>query len=106
MVPDSVTDTHQFDLDGLFQGVRAAAGQQVGVDPQAAQHCHAVLGGLGLLLPNHAQHWNKTDVHAAEVPSAHSELELPALSSGNQTNNVLLAQAKMTSLCRSTTGAG
>ena len=52
------TVTHQFDLDRLLQGLRAAAGQQVGVDAQAAEHCHAVLGGLGLLLPNHAQHWN------------------------------------------------
>ena len=52
------TVTHQFDLDRLLQGLRAAAGQQVGVNAQAAQHCHAVLSGLGLLLADHAQHWN------------------------------------------------
>ena len=44
---------HQFDFDRLLQGVGAAAGEEVGVDAQAAQHCHAVLGGLGLLLPHH-----------------------------------------------------
>ena len=46
-----MTGTDQ--LDSLLQGLRAAAGQQVGVDAQAAQHRHTVLGGLSLLLPNH-----------------------------------------------------
>ena len=70
---------YQLGLDRLLQRLRAAAGQQVGVDAQAAQHCHAVLSGLGLLLPHHPQHRHQADVHAAEVASTHSELKLPAV---------------------------
>ena len=70
--------THQLDFDGLLEGLRAAAGQQVGVDAKAAQHSHTVLGGLGLLLPHHTQHWHQAHMHAAEVAGTHPKLELPA----------------------------
>lgn len=70
---------HQFDFDRLFQRLRAAAGQQVGVDTQAPQHRHTMLCGLGFLLSNHPQHWNQANMHAAEVATTHSELELPAV---------------------------
>ena len=46
------------------------------VQAQRAQHGHAVLGGLGLLLAHHAQDGDQGHVHAAKVGRPDPELEL------------------------------
>lgn len=73
-------ETDQLGLDRLLERLGAAAGQQVGIDAQAAQHRHTVLRRLCLLLPNHTQDWNQADMHAAEIACPHPELKLPATS--------------------------
>lgn len=70
-------DTHQLFPHGWLDGVSAAARQQRGIDAQRAQHRHAVLRRLGLLLAHDAQHRHQADVHHAEVAGAHFELKLP-----------------------------
>ena len=67
---------HQLVAHGGGERVLAAAGEQVRVEAQRAQHGHAVLRRLRLLLAHHAQHGHQAHVHAAEGARPHAELEL------------------------------
>ena len=59
--------THQLLPDGLLEGLRAAAGQHRGTEPEGAQHLHAVLRRLGLLLADDADDGDQAHMHYAHV---------------------------------------